>query len=305
VQRILFWLRAARVQFFTGSALPVIVCATMAWRDTGLFHWGWFWATLVGMLLIHAGANLANDFFDHVSGTDTTNVEFSSPFTGGSRFIQDLRVFPLDILWAALICLAAGSALGLVIVWYRGWWILALGLIGVATAFFYTAPPFRLAHHGLGEVCIFLDFGMLPALGAYYVQAHQFSWGAVAAGMPNAILITAILFINQFQDLRADESVGKRNWVVRMGRNRARWWFVAQILAAPFSAVVGVALGWLPPIALISLLACAPIPGMFRAVMRHYDDPAQLTPANAGTVVMHLLTGVLLTLGLVVGGRPA
>jgi len=294
-----FWLRASRFQFVTGSTMPVLVCSAMAWYETGAFSWGYFWASLVGIVLIHTGANLANDVFDHLSGNDPGNTEFASPFTGGSRVIQEGRIGPLKMLLAALLCFSAGSLIGLYLVWARGLWILWIGLLGVATAFFYTAPPLRLCYRGAGELLIALDFGILPALGAYYVQAQQFSWGAIAAGMPATLLITAVLFINQFQDMRADALAQKRHWVVRLGRGRARRWYYALILGAPLSLLTGVLLGWLPATTLIGLLACLLLPGMLRAAARFYDTPPGLLPANAGTVAMHLLTGLLMTAGIV------
>lgn len=301
IAALVFWLRVARFQFLTGSAMPVFVCGAMAWYETGKFHWGWWLLTLLGMMLIHLGANLANDFFDHVSGNDEINVEYLSPFTGGSRFIQTGQVRPGYVLLAALVCLGAGSLLGLVLVWARGWPILVLGLVGVVSAFFYTAPPLRLGYRGAGELFIALDFGLLPALGAYYVQAQQFTWGALMAGLPGTFLITAVLFINQFQDMRADAAVDKAHWVVRLGRERSRSVYYALVLAAPASLLLGVTVGLLPGSALLGLGACALLPRMFRAVHAHYDDPAALAPANAGTVGMHLLTGLLMTLGILLG----
>jgi 1,4-dihydroxy-2-naphthoate octaprenyltransferase len=300
--QLALWLKAARLQFLTGSVMPVLVCGALAWHDTGEFHFGLWLLTLLGMVLVHSGANLANDFFDHLSGNDEANVDYFNPFTGGSRVIQEGSVHPLLVLAAAFVCLGAGSAIGLYLVWARGLFILLLGLIGVGTAFFYTAPPLKLAYRGLGELCIALDFGFLPALGAYYVQTQEISWAPVVGGLPSTLLITAILFINQFQDMRADAWADKRNWVVRLGRAKARYWFYAMIAGAPVSLAVGVILGWLPNLALLGLGACALLPKTIAAAERHHDDPALLGPANVGTVAMHLLTGVLMTIGLVVAG---
>ena len=297
--RILFWLKASRFQFLTGSMMPVLVCGAIAWHETHSFHWGYWLLTLLGMMFIHSGANFANDYYDHVSGNDEANVEYLSPFTGGSRVIQNGQAAPWQVLVAGLACLAAGSAIGLVLVWLRGWWVLGIGLVGVISAFFYTAPPLKLGYRGVGEPFIALNFGILPALGTYYVQAQAFSWGALAAGLPSTFLITAVLFINQFQDMRADAAVSKRHWVVRLGRRRSRWVYYGLVAGAPASIVAGVALGWLPVAALVALAAFLPLAKALSAVHLHYDDPARLGPANAATVAMHLLTGVLLTGGIV------
>lgn len=300
--QLALWLKAARFQFLTGSVMPVVVCTALAWHDTGVFQPLLWVLTLLGMVLIHSGANLANDFFDHLSGNDEANTDYFNPFTGGSRVIQEGAVHPLLVLAAALLCLGAGSAIGLYLVWTRGLFILLLGLVGVGTGFFYTAPPLKLAYRGMGEMCIALDFGILPALGAYYVQTQQVSWAPVAAGLPSTLLITAILFINQFQDMRADASVDKRHWVVRLGRARARFVFYALMLGAPVSLIAAVLLGWLPPLALLGLAGCLPLPRALLAAERHHDELQLLAPANIGTVATHLLTGLLLTVGIILAG---
>jgi 1,4-dihydroxy-2-naphthoate octaprenyltransferase len=134
------------------------------------------------------------------------------------------------------------------------------------------------------------------------VQTREVSWAPVVGGLPSTLLITAILFINQFQDMRADAWADKRHWVVRLGRAKARYWFYAMIVGAPASLVAGVVLGWLPKLALLGLGACLLLPRTIAAAEQHYDDPAMLAPANVGTVAMHLLTGLLMTAGLVMAG---
>ncbi len=294
-----FWLRASRFQFFTASVVPVIVGGAIAYWKTGTVLWGYWLATLVALVLLHAAANLANDYYDHLSRNDEINVEFISPFTGGSRFIQQQLTSPVSILIAALACLAAGSGIGLILVWLRGWPILALGVVGGLSGFFYTANPLRLGYRGLGEIFIFLDFGILPVLGTYYVQTQQFSVAAGAASIPVALLIAAVLWINQFPDYNADRAVDKKHWVVRLGRRRACYVYAVELLLALLLVPVFVALDWLP---LLTLLALLPLPlaiSAMRTAFRHYDQPDKLLPANVGTIALHLTVGLLLALGFV------
>ena len=254
----------------------------------------------MALVLLHAAANLANDYYDHLSRNDEINVEFISPFTGGSRFIQQRLTSPLSILVAALICLGAGSGIGLILVWLRGWPILVLGVVGGLSGFFYTADPLRLGYRGLGELFIFLDFGILPVLGTYYVQTQQFTVAAAAASLPVALLIAAVLWINQFPDYHADRAVDKNHWVVRLGRRRAAYVYAAELLVALLMVPVFVRLGWLPPLTLLALLPLPLAISAIRTAFRHYDQPANLLPANAGTVILHLAVGLLLSLGLAV-----
>ena len=298
--KVSFWLRASRFQFFTASVVPVLVGGSVAYWETGTVLWGYWLATLVALVLLHAAANLANDYYDHLSRNDEINVEFISPFTGGSRFIQKQLTSPISILIAALLCLAAGSGIGLILVWLRGWPILALGVVGGLSGFFYTADPLRLGYRGLGEIFIFLDFGILPVLGTYYVQTQQFSVAAAAASIPVAFLIAAVLWINQFPDYRADRAVDKKHWVVRLGRRRACYVYAAELLAALLAVPVFVTLGWLPPLTLIALLPLPLAISAIRTAFRHYDQPDKLLPANVGTIVIHLIAGILISMGLIV-----
>jgi len=269
--KVSFWLRASRFQFFTASVVPVIVGGAVAYWETGALLWGYWLATLVALVLLHAAANLANDYYDHLSRNDEINIEFISPFTGGSRFIQKQLTSPISILIAALACLAVGSGIGLILVWLRGWPILALGVVGGLSGFFYTADPLRLGYRGLGEIFIFLDFGILPVLGTYYVQTQQFSVAAAAAAVPVAFLIAAVLWINQFPDYRADLAVDKKHWVVRLGRRRACYVYAADLLAALLAVPVFVTLGWLPPLTLLALLPLPLAISAIRTAFRHYD----------------------------------
>ena len=303
--RISFWLRASRFQFFTASVVPVIVGGAVAYWETRTVLWGYWLATLIAMVLLHAAANLANDYYDHLSRNDEINVEFISPFTGGSRFIQQQLTSPVSILIAALVCLAAGSGIGLILVWLRGWPILALGIVGGLSGFFYTANPLRLGYRGLGEIFIFLDFGILPVLGTYYVQTQQFTIAAAAASVPVAFLIAAVLWINQFPDYQADRAVGKDHWVVRLGRRRACYVYAADLLAALLAVPVFITLGWLPSLTLLALLPLPLAINAIRTAFRHYDQPEKLLPANVSTIVIHLTVGLLLAVGLALGHLAA
>ncbi|UCC68411.1 MAG: 1,4-dihydroxy-2-naphthoate octaprenyltransferase, partial [Armatimonadota bacterium] len=257
---------------------------------------------LVALVCLHAGANLANDYYDHVSGNDEINVTRAYPFTGGSRFIQEGKAQPWEILAASLVSLGVGAAIGVYLVIVTGWPILVLGIVGGATGFFYTAPPLKLGYRGVGEMFILLDFGLLPVLGAHYVQTQTFSAGAGVAGTSVGLLMTNVLWINQFQDLEADAAVGKRNWVVRLGRRVSSRLHAALFALAYAAIIAGVAWRALPGWSLLGLLS-VPLAAKASAVsLKHHDQLDRLTPANAATVGTHLATSVLLALGIAIAG---
>jgi len=299
LSRIKLYLQELRAPFFTGSIVPVVLGAVIAWAKVGQFHWGWFILTLIGGMALHAGANVSNDYYDHISGNDEVNREFVRPFTGGSRMIQKGLMTPREVLIEAMALYAVAIPIGIYFIVVRGPLILLLGAIGALSGFFYTAPPLKLVHRGVGEIFIGLNFGVLMTLGAYYVQAGSFAWEPVVASLPVAFLIVAILYINEFQDYTADKAVGKRHWVVRLGKERAVWGFVAIMALTYLSILAGVAGRVLTPWTLIALLT---VPLSLKAVTvahKSYNDSKALTPANAATIGAHLTTGIALTIAYI------
>lgn len=296
-RKLKLWLLEIRAPFFTASVVPVILGAVIAWQRGGDFHWVYFLLTLVAAMAIHAGTNIVNDYFDHLSGNDPVNVEFVSPFTGGSRLIQEGLLSPREVLMESLFFFALGSAIGLYLTWARGLIVLLVGLIGVFSGFFYTAPPIYLARWGIGEFFVGLNCGFLITLGSYYVQTRSLKWEPVVAAIPVACLITAVLWINEFQDAPADRAVGKATLVVRLGRRRAVTGYIFLMAATYLSILLAAILRVISPFTLLALLT---LPLAWKAIgvaRLHYDDYQRLTPANATTIQIHMLTGFLLILG--------
>jgi 1,4-dihydroxy-2-naphthoate octaprenyltransferase len=291
------WLAEVRAPFFTATIVPILLGATIAWARTGTFHLGLFLLTLLGGLLLHTGTNVANDYFDHRSGTDEVNVEFVRPFTGGSRMIQSGLLTPREVLSGALAAFALACVVGLCLAYVRGALILALGIFGVFCGFFYTAPPFNLVSRGIGEFFIGLNFGVLMTLGSFFVQTGYLAWEPVVAAIPVGLLIAGVLYINEFQDAPADGAVGKDHLVVRLGRRKAALGYLALLVATYAIILLAALLRITSPFTLIAL---ATLPVAIRAIAvarAHYDEYLKLVPANAATVFIHLLTGLLLSAG--------
>ena len=296
------WIIKLRAPFFTADLAPVCLGAAIAWARTGTFDLWYFLLTLIGAICLNAGTNMTNDYFDHTWGSDEINTEFANPFTGGGRLIQMGLVKPGVFLWQGIGFFFVGSLIGLLLAFTRGPLVLWLGLVGVISGFFYTAPPFRFAGTGLGELLIGLCFGPLMALGSAYVQTQTFSWEPVIASLPVGILIALVVWINQFQDMKADAAVGKNHWVVRLGRKWAAAAYGLLLAATYLSLAAGVLSGVVTPFALLGLLTAPIAIKAYRVARVHYDHPKELVPANAGTIQIHLLTGLLIALGYVVQG---
>jgi len=290
------WLAELRAPFFTASLVPVVLGAVIAWHETASFHLFYFTLTLIGVLSLHAATNTLNDYFDYKSGNDLLNREANRPFDGGSPFLVDGRLKAESVYRFGMSALLLGIGIGLFLSVRKGWLILPLGVIGVGTAYFYVEPRVKLASRGLGELLTGLCFGPLVVIGTYYVQVQKVSVAALIAGIPVGFLITNVLFINQFPDREADLAVGKNHWVVRLGKKKAAKVYVLLVSAVYISVVMGILLGVLPKISLITLLT---IPISLKGTLialREYDRSPKLRPAQAMTILAHLTTGLLLSL---------
>jgi 1,4-dihydroxy-2-naphthoate octaprenyltransferase len=182
----------------------------------------------------------------------------------------------------------------------RGPYVVLLGIIGIASAVSYVGPPLNLASRGFGEFFIGLNFGVLITAGSHFVQTGSVSWECIVASLPLAILIAAVVFINEFQDMNADALAGKRTLVVRMGLRRASNIYSATMLSAFAPAVIGAATGLMPR---TTFLALGALPFALKAIAvarEKHSSPKELAPANALTILTHILMGVLLTVGYLV-----
>lgn len=298
--RIGHLIRITRAPFFTATIVPVLLGTAVAGRQQAV-DWGLFAAALLGAIAINAAFDMSNDYFDHRSGNDAANRNLT-PFSGGSRTIQDRLLSPGAVLTTSIAFYAVGIGIGLYLAATRGWPILALGAVGVFLAFFHNAPPFNLYKRfpGAGEIAVGIGCGPITVMGACFVQTQRLLVEAFVASVPIALLITALLYINEFHDVEADRCVGKKTLPILLGRARAVWGYAA-LLAAAFTAIlVGVGMRVLPLAALFALL---PLPLACRAVrgaFRHHSDTPRLIPVSASTIRIHLVTGLLLSVGYVV-----
>lgn len=301
--KLKIWLAEVRAPFLTATIVPIVLGTSIAWYHSGKIDWLSFVFTLVAGIFLHMGCNVVNDYYDHISADDDINREFVRPFSGGSRMIQLGLLTPLEVLTGGLLFFAIGSGIGIYLAIEKGWEILGLGLIGVVSSFFYTAPPLYFASRGIGEFLVGLNFGTLMTLGAYFVQTQRFSIEAILASIPVALLIAGVLYINEFPDYNADKAVGKKTLVVRMGREKAVIPYIFIMLLGYAVVLLSSVFGKLP---LSTLISFATIPLGVKAVQfakKYHSVPLKLVPANAMTIQSHLFTGLLLSVAFIVKDR--
>jgi 1,4-dihydroxy-2-naphthoate octaprenyltransferase len=216
--------------------------------------------------------------------------------------IQKGWMSPREVFAEAMVFFILGGGIGLYLAYTRGWEVLILGIIGMGSGFFYTAPPFRFVSRGYGEVFIGLNFGVLMTQGAYFVQTQVLAWEAVYPSIPVAILITAVLYINEFPDHDADEAVGKRTIVVRLGRERASKGYVVLMVATYLSILIPIMFNLTNWYTILGLMTIPAAVMASQHVLVHYDKSMPLMPSYASTVVNHLLTGLFLSLSYILIG---
>lgn len=294
------WIQATRPQFFTVIILPIMLGTAIAWQQQRQFSVGYFCAALLGGILLHAAINVLNDYFDHLNHCDENNQTPLTPFAGGSRMIQNGILSPRQVHSYGMILLVAGIALGLSLVWLRGMPIFWIGLIGVLSGYFYSAPPFALCSRGWGEILVGLNFGILPVVGAYLLQVHDFNFIPIFAALPVTGLVTAILYINQFPDYVADKQVGKANLVVRLGQVKAQILYAALLIFSFLSLGLGIYFKVLPQINLLSFLLM-PLAGFaIWCLARNYATANALIPAIKSTIALHTVMSLVLVVSFVV-----
>lgn len=297
MSKLKVWLTELRAPFLTGTIIPIVLGTIIAWTRNSLFNPVHFVLALMGGIFVHLGANVVNDYYDYKSGNDTINKEFVRPFTGGSRTIPSGLLTPKEVFVGSIVLFALAGVIGLYFTLVFGPFILILVATGLFSAFFYTGHPVNLANKGLGEIAVGINFGLLMTLGSFYVQTGVLAVEPLVASIPVALLITAILYINGFQDFAADKAVGKKTWVVRLGREKASVVYAFLMLGAYVVILLGVLLNILP---LYTLVAFLTIPLTVKSVQhanQFHSNPFQLVPSNALTIVVHLFTGILLWLG--------
>ena len=301
--RVRLWIRALRAPFFQAVLVPLLLGTAAAWYHTGEFYLGYFLLAMVAVVSVHAGTNLTNDYFDHKSGADALNKEFTR-FSGGSRVIQEGLIAPETIFRVAVSFFGLAALIGLYLVYSRGCLILAIGVVGIASGYFYTASPVKLGYRGWGEFIVGLNCGPLVTMGAYFVQSRDLNPAVLLSSVPVGYLVAAILYVNQFPDSSSDRAVNKVHLVARMRPEKAIKGYYVLIISAYSVTILGCALRIIPWMCLFSLLTVPLAWRTARAAGKNYATGSgkQMLPAMAGTVALHLSTGLLLSGGYLVAG---
>lgn len=282
------WLAGARPRTLPAAVAPVLV-GTGAAAGVDAFDAGRALLALLVSLALQIGVNYANDYSDGVRGTDADRV-------GPTRLVAAGLASASVVRTAALVCFAVAAGAGLALAAMTSWWLLAVGAAAIAAAWFYTGGAKPYGYRALGEVSVFVFFGVVAVVGTAYVQAERILPQAVLASVPVGLLACALLIVNNLRDIDGDAGSGKRTLAVVLGDRRTRWLFAGVIVLSfvvvaglalyrPFAALaLAAAILALPPIGLVLGGACG----------------LALLPALRDTGLTQLLLGVLLAIGLAI-----
>jgi 1,4-dihydroxy-2-naphthoate polyprenyltransferase len=286
------WLMAARPRTLPAGVAPVLVGTAYA-ATLGTFRPLTFAATLLGAILIQIGANLSNDYSDARRGADTEDR------LGPVRVTAGGLVPPKQVLTATYIAFGLAVLVGVYLVVTSGWQLLLVGAASILAGVLYTGGPRPYGYEGLGEVFVFLFFGVVAVTGTYFAQTKHLTWESFVLAVPVGLLASAILMVNNIRDLETDRRAGKRTLAVRLGRDRARDLYDAMVYGAFLTAPAAWIAGGtgLSPWLLLSWLALPLALPVLRTVRNRVDGPS-LNAALARTGMLQLAFCALLSAGL-------
>jgi 1,4-dihydroxy-2-naphthoate polyprenyltransferase len=284
------WVAGARPRTLPAAVAPVLVGTGTAAALDGFRPVPALLAMAVALAL-QVAVNYANDYSDGRRGTDADRV-------GPMRLVGSGAASARQVLVAAALSFAVAAVAGLTLAGLSSWWLVAVGAVCIVAAWTYTGGPIPYGYRALGEVFVFVFFGLVAVVGTTFVQTLRIEGLAVAASVPVGLLIVAILVVNNLRDIEGDAAVGKRTLAVLLGDHATRLFFAA-LLTVPFVVIAAIGIG--RPWALLGLLAAPLAVPPVRVVLGGGRGTA-LIAALAGTGVLTLATGVLFALGLALSG---
>lgn len=275
------WIKGARPRTLPAAVAPVIVATALAGSDAIASRVA---LALLVSLSLQIGVNYSNDYSDGIRGTDSDRV-------GPTRIVASGLATPSSVKAAAFISFLIGALAGLVLAILTSWWLVAVGAAAILAAWYYTGGKRPYGYSGLGEVAVFVFFGLVATMGSYFVQLEKITLKSLLAAIPVGALACAILVINNIRDREKDQAVGKRTLAVRLGDRGSRNFFVGLLLLAHLSSLL------ITPWAMLTLVLTPLTFQLARSVKSQIHGIA-LIPMLAKTGQLQLLFAGLLALAL-------
>ena len=291
-QTLQAWTLAIRPRTLPAAAAGVVMGSALAWRD-GFFRIDAALACLFAALLLQIGSNLANDVFDFERGSDTPER------LGPTRVTQAGMLTPKQVKVGMGVVFSIAALLGLYLAWLGGLPIILIGIAAIISAIAYTGGPFPLGYHGLGDIFVFIFFGIAAVAGTYYVQAGSVSTAAWWMTIPPGLIITAILVVNNLRDLENDRKGGKHTLAVILGE---RFTKIEYLICMAVAYLILPIAAWLGIVSWFSLLAWGSLPIALRATRTVFTQKGRpLNAALAGTGQTAFVFSLLFWVGMLFG----
>jgi 1,4-dihydroxy-2-naphthoate polyprenyltransferase len=281
---------ASRPKTLPAGIAPVFVGTALA-GYVHVFHPLRFVAALLGSIFIQIGANLSNDYSDARRGADTEDR------LGPVRVTAGGLVPPRQVLIATYVSFGVAVVCGAYLIALAGWPVLAIGVASILAGVLYTGGPRPYGYEGLGELFVFLFFGVAAVAGSYFVQLRDFSWESLVVSVPVGLIASALLVVNNVRDIDTDRRANKRTMAVRLGRDRTRQLYAGMIYLSYPIALTTWVFGPLRPWLLLSWLSLPLAIPIVKLVSSHTDGPS-LNAALAKTGRLQLVFCVLLSAGI-------
>jgi 1,4-dihydroxy-2-naphthoate octaprenyltransferase len=284
------WILAARPKTLPAALTPVLVGTALAIHD-GLFDPLPAFAAALGALLLQIGSNFANDYFDYFKGADTPDR------LGPTRVTASGLITPAALRWGMVAVFGLSALVGIYLIAVGGWPILAVGVASILAAILYTGGPFPFGYYGLGDLFVFIFFGLVAVCGTYWVQSLTLTWPVLVAAVPPGLLVTAILVVNNLRDIETDRRAGKYTLAVRLGRTGTRIEYSILVAGAYLLSIL---LWWLYDFHLLVLLPWLTLPLALRLLRQIWRDQGRiLNKSLAGTAQLGLFFSLALAIGLI------
>jgi len=287
------WILAIRPKTLTAAVTPVIVGSSLAISENR-FKWLPALAALLAALLLQIGSNVANDLFDYLHGVD--EGERSGPL----RVTQAGLITITELKNGLFIIFAAAIIVGIYLTIVGGWLILIIGVAAIISAIAYSAGPFPLGYHALGDLFVFLFFGLFAVCGTYFLQTGYISMQAVLLAVSVGLLIDNILIVNNYRDFDGDKKSGKKTLAVVIGKNLTKFQYLLNFLLAYVVVLVLVIKGFVPRLTLLSLLSLPMVVRLIKELFEETGERLNITLAKTGKTAF--IFALLFLVGIILDG---
>lgn len=280
----------------------MLVGASLAYGRRGKFNFPWFIISLMGIYLIEIGKNASNEYIDYKTGVDINIApENRTPFSGGKKTIVQGKLSLGEVMYIALGTFSLACGIGLLIVLFKEPRVLWIGLLGIFFSIFYSVPPFRFAYNGLGEFAVGFTFGPLITLGSYLVMSGALDFRVMVVGLPLGFFIANVLWINQYPDYEADRQGNKKNWLVRLGKEKGLKIYVLLFVLA-YASFILTSILYRNAIWLTGFISLPLAYKSIKTAKKEFDNIQKLIKANAYTVVIYQISGLIMIISSLIKG---